>query len=210
MVCYSTHYTKAQYIATCSPKSSAWFWRWQNFCIMLYHTSGGSRNWRKGAREGGLGGLAPQVRGSGGSAPNGSAGAEPLLGVWERSPQKLKPKNSLDASRKAFGDAECQVCPSEPTLNFCIILVLVGMLQPVCRPLNLLEYRPKTEYHTGNGKTITSLLYCSSTVKLTKNLHTPPPKGGGACPLRPSLSLYNNWRSVPTSWTDFTSPSLCT
>ena len=47
-------------------------------------------------------------------------------------PQKQKPKNGLDASRKAFGDVECQVCPSEPTLNLCIILVHVGMLQPVC------------------------------------------------------------------------------
>jgi len=59
-------------------------------------------------------------------------GQSPRWGVW--GPQKLKPKNDLDASQKAFGDTECQVCPSEPTLNLCIILVLVGMLQPVCRP----------------------------------------------------------------------------
>ena len=36
------------------------------------------------------------------AAPAGS-GAEPPLGLWKRSPQKLlKPKNALDAYRKAF------------------------------------------------------------------------------------------------------------
>jgi len=119
----------------------------------------------RGVREG-VWGLGLPGTGSGGSgrAPAGRSGG-PI-------PQKLKPKNGLVASRNAFGDVECQVCPSEPTLNLCTILVLVGILQPVCRPLNLLEYRPKTEYHTGSGKIGLSaslllssiqkvLLYCS-------------------------------------------------
>jgi len=51
-------------------------------------------------------GSGPQVRRSGGSAPSGGAGAELPLGV------KLKTKNGLDASRKAFGDVQCQLyCP---------------------------------------------------------------------------------------------------
>ena len=90
-----------------------------------------------------------QEEGLGALPPARMQGAEPPL--EGKAPQSLKPKNGLDASRKAFGDVE-------RTLNLCIILVLVGMLQPVCRPLNLLEYKPKTEYHTGNGKIITSLL----------------------------------------------------
>jgi len=77
----------------------------------------------------------PEIDGMGREEGLGVQGAEPRWGFWGRIPQKLKPKNGLDASQKAFGDVECQVC--EPTLNLCIILVLVGMLQPVCRPLSL-------------------------------------------------------------------------
>jgi len=46
-------------------------------------------------------------------APAGGSGSE---APQKLRPQKLKPKNGLDASRKAFGDVECQVYPSEPTL----------------------------------------------------------------------------------------------
>jgi len=35
---------------------------------------------------------------------------QPRLGGLGGLPQKLKPKTTLDASRKAFSDAECQVC----------------------------------------------------------------------------------------------------
>lgn len=65
--------------------------------------------------------LGPQIRGFGGTAPRGIQGAEPLLGAWGRSPQKLKSKNGLDACQKALGDVECQERPSEPTLNLRII-----------------------------------------------------------------------------------------
>jgi len=57
----------------------------------------------RGGANGGSGGEAPQIQGSGGFAPSGGAGGRaPAGGPGGKAPQKLKPKNALDASRKAF------------------------------------------------------------------------------------------------------------
>jgi len=48
------------------------------------------------------GGQSPQIRGSGGCAPSVGAGGIAPAGGLGQSPQKLKPKNTLDASHKAF------------------------------------------------------------------------------------------------------------
>jgi len=61
-----------------------------------------------GAREG-PGDLAPKYGGLGAAPPAGVQGAEPPLGGLGGKPQKLKPKNGLDASQKGFGEIKCQV-----------------------------------------------------------------------------------------------------
>jgi len=44
---------------------------------------------------------------------DGRGAPEGIWRAWGRSPQKLKPKTILDASRKAFNDEECKVmCPT--------------------------------------------------------------------------------------------------
>ena len=46
----------------------------------------------------------PRIGGLGAVPPAGVQGAEPPLGVRGEPPQKLKPKNTLEASQKRSGD----------------------------------------------------------------------------------------------------------
>jgi len=91
-------------------------------CLLLRPLTVADPGFDGRGRKRGSGGLAPRYGGMG-QRPQQGCRQSPRWVVWGEAPQKPKHKNGLNACRKAFGNVECPVCPSEPTLNLCIILV---------------------------------------------------------------------------------------
>ena len=98
--------------------------------ITLYN-SGGSRNrWKGAAPE--MWALPPNME-SGGCAPSGGAGGRAPAGgsgpSGGEAPQKLKPKDTLEASHKALWWCKRQMHRWQLTLNFCTIFVFTACLR---------------------------------------------------------------------------------
>jgi len=72
----------------------------------------------------------PHTEGLGAMPPAGVQGQSPRLRVWGQSPQKLKPKNTLEASQNS-GDVNVKCIVDNPLLIFAQFLYL----QRVCANL---------------------------------------------------------------------------